>query len=141
MEFFNKAWNWSLLPITFSINLPSVFRRMIGLNILRVLYEVLLGLGMMIDVNILKCTGQYLNLIHILAMSINLLRHSKSLIISLRCLQNNLSGPGVESLLHLYIAERNSLFEKGSHSVRILSGISSNSDASTCQYWAKLNDS
>jgi len=51
---------------------------------------------------------------------------------SLRCFQDNLSGSEVKSLLHLYIAERNSLFEKGSHSVRVLSGISSNSDISTC---------
>jgi len=46
---------------------------MIGLNILGVSYEALLGLGIMIDVDILKCTGQYPNSIHILAMLINLL--------------------------------------------------------------------
>ena len=94
----------------------------------------------MIDVNILKCNSQYSNLIHILAMLINLLRHSKSLMISLRCLQDNLSGLGVELLLHLYIAEKNFLFKKGGHSVRALCEISSNSNISTCQCWAKLND-
>ena len=107
---------------------------MIGLNILGVSYEALLGLGMMIDMEILKCISQYLNLIHTLAMLISLLRHSKFLMISLRYLQNNLSDLGVESLLYLYIAENNSSFEKGSHSVRALFGISSNSDTSTCQY-------
>ena len=109
-----------------------MFRGMIGLDILEMSYEALLGLEMMIDVDVLKCNSQYPNLIYVLAMLINLLRHSKSLMISLRCLQDNLSGSGVKSLLYLYIAERNSLFEKGSHSVRVLSGISSNSDISTC---------
>jgi len=93
-----------------------MFRRTISLNILGVLYEVLLGLGMMIDVDILKCNSQYPNLIYILVMLINLLKHSKSLMISLRCFQDNLSDSGVKSLLHLYIAKMNSSFEKDSWS-------------------------
>ena len=109
-----------------------MFRRMIGLDILEVLYEALLGLRIMIDVDVLKCNGQYPNLIYALAMLINLLRHSKCLMISLKCFQDNLLGSGVKSLLYLYIAERNFSFEKGSHLVRVLSRILSNSDTSTC---------
>ena len=89
---------------------------MIGLNIFGVLYKALLGLEMIIDVNILKCDGQYPNSKHMLAMSINLSRHSEFLMIFLICHHNNLSGLRVESLLHLSITERNSCFEKGGHS-------------------------
>ena len=60
--------------------------------------------------------------------------------ISLRYLQDNLSGLGVESLLHLSIAERNSSLEKGGHSVQDLSGISSRKDLSICQCYTKLNN-
>jgi len=83
MKFFNKAWNWSLSPITFLINLPSVFKRTIGLNIFGVSYDSLLGLGIMIDVDVLKYDSQYPNSIHALAMLMNLSRHSIFLIISL----------------------------------------------------------
>ena len=93
--FLNKAWNWSLLPITFSINLPSVFKRTISLNILGVLYDALLGLGIM-DVDILKCNGQCPKSIHALVMFIMLLSHNIFLTISLRCLQDNLLGPEVK---------------------------------------------
>jgi len=48
-----------------------MFRRMIGLDILEVLYEALLGLEMMIDIDVLKCNSQYPNLIYVLAMLIN----------------------------------------------------------------------
>jgi len=58
---------------------------MIGLNILEVLYKALLDLEIIIDVDVLKCNDQYPNSIYTLAMLINLLRYSKSLIISLRC--------------------------------------------------------
>ena len=55
--FLDKAWNWSLLLITFSISLPSIFKRIMGLNILEVLYNALLGLGMIIDIDSLKWDG------------------------------------------------------------------------------------
>ena len=53
----------------------------------------------MMDVDILKCDGQYPKSIHILAMFMMLLRHNKFSTISLRCLQDSLSGLGVKSLL------------------------------------------
>ena len=130
--FFDKAWNWSLSLINFSINLPNIFKRIISLNIFGVSYEVLLGLGMIIDMDVLKYDSQYSNLKYMLAISINLSRHSKSLIISLIYYHNNLSGSGVKSLLHLSIAERNSCFEKESHSEQGLSGILLIRVSSTC---------
>jgi len=138
--FLNKAWNWSLLPITFSISLPSIFKRMMGLNVLGVLYNALLGLGMMMNIDSLKWDGQYLKLIHTLAIFMMLTRHAKFLVITLRCLQDNLSGLEVESLLHLLIDIKNSSFKKDGHLVAILSEISSSNKVLTCWCWAELND-
>ena len=136
---FDKAWNWSLSPMTFSINLPSVFKSMIGLNIFGMLYKGLLGLEMIINVDVLKYDGQYPNLKHMLAMSINLSRHSEFLMISLICCYDNLFSPRVELLLYLSIAKKNSCFEKGGHSEWGLSRILSIRLLLTCQYCAKLN--
>jgi len=89
---------------------------MIGLNIFGMLYKGLLGLEMIINVDVLKYDGQYPNLKHMLAMSINLSRHSEFLMISLICCYDNLFSPRVELLLYLSIAKKNSCFEKGGHS-------------------------
>ena len=70
-----------------------------GWNDLGESYDILLGLGMMTIDNTLKWVGQYPKLIQVLAISISLLVHSLSLTISLRCLQDNLSGPEVNELL------------------------------------------
>lgn len=114
--FLDNDWNWSLLPITFSINLLSIFNRIIGLNIFGVSYEALLGLGMMIEVDILKCDSQCPKLIYVWAISIKFfLRHDKFWIIALRCLQEGLSSPGVKILLHLLIDVKNSSLEKGNY--------------------------
>jgi len=40
--------------MTFSINLPSVFNKTIGLKDLGILYNTLLGFGMIIVVEVLK---------------------------------------------------------------------------------------
>ena len=136
---FDKAWNLSLSLITFSINLPSVFKSTIGLNIFGVSYKVLLDLGMIINMDVLKYDSQYPNSKHVLAMLINLSRHSESLIIFLICHHDNLSGLEVESLLYLSIAKRNSCFEKGDHSEEGLSGISSIRVLSSYWYCAELN--
>ena len=42
----------------FSISLPSIFNKIIGLNILGELYEALLSLGMMIELDVLKYDDQ-----------------------------------------------------------------------------------
>jgi len=97
----------------FSMSLPSVFSSVIGLNIFGMSYEALLGLGIIIDVNILKYDGQYSKSIYALAILIKLLRHELLLMMTLRCLQDSLSGLGVEVLLYLLIKLLNSFTEKG----------------------------
>ena len=103
-----------------------------GLNILEASYNALLDLGMMMDIDSLKCDGQCPKLIHILARFMMLARHAKFLVITLRCLQDNLSGPEIKLLLHLLIDIKNSSFKKDSHLVVILFGISSNNEVLTC---------
>jgi len=63
---------------------------MMGLNVLEVLYIALLGLGMMMDVDSLKWDGQCLKLIYALVIFMILTRHTKFLVIALKCLQDNL---------------------------------------------------
>jgi len=94
-----------------------------GLNVLEVLYDTLLGLGMIIDMNTLKCKGQCPKSIHILVIFKTLLRHSEFFMISLRYLQDNLSGLEVELLLHLLIANKNSSLEKEGYQDTALLGI------------------
>ena len=55
----------------------------------------------MIVEEILKCDGQWPNLIHISVMAITFLKYVLSLRTILRCLHNSLSGPGMDILLHL----------------------------------------
>jgi len=50
----------------------------------------------MMEDDILKCDGRWPKLIHILAILIKFLKHELLLIITLRYLQDNLSGPGVK---------------------------------------------
>jgi len=59
MKLFAAIWNYILSPITFLINLPSMFSKTMGLNNLGELYEDLLGLGMITVNNLLKWLGQY----------------------------------------------------------------------------------
>ena len=112
MKLFDVMLNWSLSPITFSMSLPTVLRKTISLNDLGESYNFLFSLGMTIIVNLLKCKGQYPNLIQALAMWMIILRHSSSLRMILRWLHINLSGPGAEELLQLDKASLNSSFEK-----------------------------
>ena len=95
----DTALNCSLSPMTFLISLPIVLKRTMGLNDLGESYNFLLGLGITIIVEILKCDGQYPKLMQALATQIKVSRHSLSLKIILRWFHKNLSGPGVEELL------------------------------------------
>jgi len=52
--------------------------------------------------------------------------------ITLRCLQEYLSGLGVEVLLYLLINDRNSSCEKADHKVVVLFEILSNKTVLTC---------
>ena len=99
MKLFAAILNWNLSPITFSMSLPTVLRRTIGLNDLDESYKFLFSLEMMTVVNFLKCKGQYPNLIQVLAMHMMTLRHLSSLRIVLRWLHDSLSGLGAERLL------------------------------------------
>jgi len=54
MKSLEAIWNWILSPITFSISLPNVFSRTIGLEDLDESYNNLLGLGIIIVVDFLK---------------------------------------------------------------------------------------
>jgi len=53
--------------MTFSISFPSVLRKMIGWNDLRVLYVSFWGFGIMTDIEALKWLGQKERLIQVLA--------------------------------------------------------------------------
>ena len=68
MKLFATVVNWSLSPITFSINLPNVLRRTIGLKDLRELYIFLFSLGITTVIDLLKYKGQNSNSIQALAM-------------------------------------------------------------------------
>ena len=67
--------------MTFSINLLIVLSRTISLKVFRKLYNFLLGLGIMIDVETLKCDGQWPKSMYASAMLMNFLRHTAFLII------------------------------------------------------------
>ena len=111
MKLLDIMWNWSLLPMTFSINLPSVFNRTIGLKDLGILYNTLLGFRIMIVVEVLKWVDQYPTSIHMFAILIIFLKHNLSLKMHLRYLYDSLSGPGANELLHLTIVLVNSSSE------------------------------
>ena len=97
--------------MTFLIGFPSIFNRIIGWNILSELYKVLLGLGMMINNDILKYNSQYSKLIYTLVMLTKFFKHVLSLMITLRCFQNILSRLGIDKLLQLAIELSNFLLE------------------------------
>jgi len=57
MKFLEIDWNCNLLLITFSISLLIMLSKMIGLKALEELYDSLLGLGIIMDVETLKFNG------------------------------------------------------------------------------------
>ena len=134
------TWNCGLSPITFLNSLPIVLSRTIGQKVLGVSYDFLLGLGMMMVDETLKCNSQWSNSMHALAMSMNFLRHVASLTYLLRCFYDNLSGLGINELLHFAIVLVNSSSEKGFHFIVGLFIISLSKFKSTLQLWAKLKE-
>ena len=76
IKLLDTVLNWSLSLMTFSISLPIILRRTMGLNDLGESYDFLLGLGITIVLEILKCDGQYPKLIQELAIWMKLSRHS-----------------------------------------------------------------
>ena len=140
MKLFKIDWNCSLLPITFLMSFPKLLRRTIGLKALEKSYDSLLSLEMMIDVDILKCKGQWSNLKYISVMLIIFFRYKLSLTIYSRYLHDNLLGPRVDELLYLVIELINSSSEKETYSIGHLFGISFNMQMLIRQFWDILND-
>ena len=118
------VYTWRQLLIIFSISLSIVLSSTIGQKAFSMLQLVLLGLGMIIDVNFLKCIGQYLKLIHILAILTILAAHLGSLRIDFKQHHDIWSDPGVELLLHLIRALHSSATKKDSHWMVGIFGIS-----------------
>ena len=81
---------------------------------------------MIIENNVLKCDSQCSRLIYVLAILMKLLRHVLSLTMTLRCLHNNLSGPGVKVLLYFVIELLTSWTEKSVQIVVVLDWVLSN---------------
>lgn len=94
-------------------------------------YNSLLGFGITIIIEVLKCEGQCPSLKHTLVILIIILKHALLLMILLRCLHDNLSGPELDKLLHLAIELMNSSSKKGTHSVGATLGILSKALTST----------
>jgi len=78
------------------------------------------------ELNILKCDSKYPKLMHTLVMLMKLLKHMLSLIITLRCLHDNLLGSRVNELLYFIIKLLNSSLENSIHIVTGLFRILSN---------------
>jgi len=139
IKLFDAVRNWSLLPMTFLIDLPNVLSRTIGLNDLGKLYDSLLGLGMTTIIDLLKWDGQNPRSIQALAILIILLKQLSSLRMVLRWLHNSLSSPSVEELLQLVMALLNSSLENGVHKEGDLSAISLRMLMLTWQWRVVLN--
>jgi len=77
---------------------------------------------------------------HVLEISMSLLRHTMSLMIFLRCLQDNLSGSEVDKLLYFSIMLMNSFFKNEFHFIISLQGISLSNWGSIWWSQAELND-
>ena len=137
---FKINWNCNLLLIIFSISLLIVLSKTISQKVLEESYDSLLGLGIIIDVKTLKCNGQWPNSIHILVIPINFLKYAASSTILLKCFYNNLSGSGVDKLLHFVIALINSSSENKLYFVTFLLGISSSKSESIWWFCTILKD-
>ena len=79
-----------------------------GLKDLDVSYDILLGFGITIVVELLKWLGQYLALKHAFAIAMMFFKQFLSFIMHLRCLYESLLGLGADILLHLTMALVNS---------------------------------
>ena len=113
MKFFEIDWNCNLLLITFLISLPIILSKTIGLKALGEPYNSLLGLEMIMDIETLKCAGQWPSSKHASAILMIFLKYILSLIILLRCFHDNLSGLEVNELLHWLMEIMNSTSKNG----------------------------
>ena len=116
MKLFEIDWNYNLLLITFLMGLLIMLRKTIDLKALEELYDSLLGLGIIMKVETLKCVSQWSSLKHASAILMIFFRHALSLTILLRCFYDNLSGLEVNELLQLLM--ENSTLENRYHVIR-----------------------
>ena len=130
------AMNWILSAMTFSMSFPRVFKRTMGWNAFSWLYDILLGLGIIIIDESLKKFGQCPKSKHELAMLMMLMRQSSWLMIDLRWCHVSLLGPGADKLLHLLITCLNSSLEKEYYCKVGLQSISLSMFRST--YWLRV---
>ena len=89
--------------------------------------------------DILKWDGQWLILIHTLAMLTIFIMYLLSLVIALKCLQEIQYSPGVDESFHLLMALLTSSFEKDSHSEVGFDGNLSKMLRLIWQFCAELN--
>jgi len=73
-------------------------------------------------------------------MLTKLFKHISSLMITLKCFQDTLSGPGINKLLHLVIMLLNFSVEKEAHAIVGRVRISFNILELICQLCTELND-
>jgi len=134
-KFVTIEWTGILLLIAFSMSFPIVLSSTMGWNDLGVSYESLLSFGIIMENDFLKCVGQ---LIHALAILAMLVVHSSLFNILSRCLYERWSGPGVELLLHLLSASQTSTSENRGQVTVGLGGISLRKHRLIGLFWAEL---
>lgn len=105
-------WNWRRSLMTFLMSLSMVLRRIMGLKDFKKLYNSLLGLGIIMDVEVLKWEDQWPSSKHTSVMLMILLRHALFLMMLLKHLYDNLSRPKVNELLHLAMEQIILLWER-----------------------------
>ena len=108
-------WNWSLSPITFSINFHNMLKSIMGLKDLGMSYDILLGFGIITVIEFLKWLDQYPNSKHVFAIVTIFFKQSLSLMICLRWLYDSLLGLEADILLHLTIVLVNSSSGNDAH--------------------------
>jgi len=108
------------------------------LNILRELYNALLGFEMIED-DFLKWASQWLSMMYMLAMLTKLLRHFSFFTTTFRCFYEIQSGLGVNKLFHLSITLLNFSWEKSVQIIVVFEGILFKASELIQQSWAKLS--
>jgi len=88
---------------------------MIDLKDLGVLYNVLLGFGITMVVELLKWLGQYPTSKHAFAIAMMFFKQSLSFIMHLKCLYGSLLEQGADILLHLTMVLVNSSSENSTY--------------------------
>jgi len=140
MKFFEIDWNCSLSLMTFSMSLLIVLSKTMSLKALGKLYDSLLGLGIMMNIETLKCTSQWPSSKHVSAILMIFLKHALFLMILLKYLYDNLSGLGVNKLLYLSMELMNFASKNGFQVIMCFLGIFFNRLILIWQFCTVLKD-